>query len=272
MKRKIKSIIIIALSVFLLTGCCISHDWQDATCTEPKTCIKCGKTEGRELGHTVSKRANYQEDCVCEVCGELFKYKLESDFEKYDIKGIFMETGQSYDYVTSCNPELYFGKAGKHKTIGQATIADYQTFSSDETHEEKEGYEWKTVEMRVLFSDENANKYGIMVGGPTHEDYYDIDGHDLSLKKQEDGSVTFHVNWDGTEYTECCCKIISGGWGEWAGENPDAFVTFSAEMEFLLPEGYDGIVLSLYDKTKDWKDGMHIYDIADENTLFFRLQ
>jgi uncharacterized protein YjdB len=28
-----------------------THDWQEATCTEPKTCKKCGQTEGEVLGH-----------------------------------------------------------------------------------------------------------------------------------------------------------------------------------------------------------------------------
>ena len=27
------------------------HQWQDATCTEPKTCSACGKTEGEPAGH-----------------------------------------------------------------------------------------------------------------------------------------------------------------------------------------------------------------------------
>ena len=38
------------------------HEWVDATCTAPKTCSKCGETEGEALGHT------YVEG-VCSVCG-----------------------------------------------------------------------------------------------------------------------------------------------------------------------------------------------------------
>ena len=37
--------------VFMVTGCCIFHDWQEATCIEAKTCNKCGETEGEALGH-----------------------------------------------------------------------------------------------------------------------------------------------------------------------------------------------------------------------------
>ena len=42
MKRRL-AIILVCLTVFMLCGCCLSHEWQEATCTEPKTCSKCGK-------------------------------------------------------------------------------------------------------------------------------------------------------------------------------------------------------------------------------------
>ncbi len=50
--EKKKALIISAVVTCLLTGCCMSHEWKEATCTEPKTCTKCDKTEGEALGHT----------------------------------------------------------------------------------------------------------------------------------------------------------------------------------------------------------------------------
>lgn len=38
-----------------------SHAWKDATCTAPKTCAKCGATEGSAAGHTYAEGA-------CTVC------------------------------------------------------------------------------------------------------------------------------------------------------------------------------------------------------------
>ncbi len=43
-------ILLLTLSVaFTLGACCLRHEWIDATYTEPKTCSKCGKTEGEAL-------------------------------------------------------------------------------------------------------------------------------------------------------------------------------------------------------------------------------
>jgi len=54
---------VVLLSVVLLAGCGHFHSWQDASCTSPRTCVKCGETEGEALGHTTDFG-------VCERCGE----------------------------------------------------------------------------------------------------------------------------------------------------------------------------------------------------------
>ena len=45
-----------------------NHQWQNATCTAPKTCSVCGKTEGSALGHSYS-RATCQNLAICSRCG-----------------------------------------------------------------------------------------------------------------------------------------------------------------------------------------------------------
>ena len=80
MKRK--GILLLAALMFLvlLSGCCLKHDMQPATCTEPATCSKCGKTEGEPLGHTEEIDAAVEPTCTedgltegthCSVCGEV---------------------------------------------------------------------------------------------------------------------------------------------------------------------------------------------------------
>lgn len=51
MKRKLTILLLIAVLMLALTGCCFHKEWSDPTCTAPKTCIKCGETEGEPLGH-----------------------------------------------------------------------------------------------------------------------------------------------------------------------------------------------------------------------------
>lgn len=309
MKKKILYGIITLVVCFMLTGCCVSHEWKEATCTEPKTCSKCGKTEGEPLGHTwvdatcaepkhcsvcgetegnalehtwidatcaeakhcsvcgetegvplehKLTEANYQQAATCEVCGETVGEVLNPAFEEYNIKGQFMELGKTYDYVLCCCDD------DNYKTTGKATVADYQTFASDDTHEAKEGYEWKTVTLQVTFSDENARKYGVSLG-LCSEDYYNLIGFNDSLVYDDNDVGTFTVNWNGQYYTEC--KEIyeeNGGW-------EDHILTITVTHEYLLPVGYDGMVVGLYDRTISYEDGMYIYDVANGDTLFFRL-
>lgn len=65
------------LAVFvMLTGCGHEHTWADATCTTPKTCSECGKTEGEVLEHTWVE-ATCAEPKHCSVCGETEGEALE---------------------------------------------------------------------------------------------------------------------------------------------------------------------------------------------------
>lgn len=50
------------------TGSKLAHDWNDATCTAPKTCKNCSVTEGKANGHTWVD-ATYEAPKTCSVCG-----------------------------------------------------------------------------------------------------------------------------------------------------------------------------------------------------------
>ncbi len=47
----------------------LGHDWADATCTEPKSCTRCDKTQGDALGHTWVD-ATCTAPKTCSVCGK----------------------------------------------------------------------------------------------------------------------------------------------------------------------------------------------------------
>lgn len=273
------------VSCLMLAGCGHEHTWVDATCTEPKTCSECGETEGEALGHVwvdatcsapktcsvcgetegealehTLTEANYQQPATCEICGETVGDVLTPAFEEYKVKGQFMELGKTYDFVTICADDT------NYKTVGQATVADYQTFTSDDAHEAKEGYEWKTVTLQIAFSDENVQKYGLSYGW-RFENYYDIIGFDDSATLDDNGVGTFTVNWNGQDYTECKFIYKEGDDSGWK----DHILSITAVYEYLIPTGYDGMIAGLYDYSIPEEEGKHIYDLANDDTLFFRL-
>ena len=68
---KMKKTILIALSLMMLlvlSGCCLSHEWEEADCVNPKTCTKCDATEGEALGHSWAD-ATCEAPKTCSVCG-----------------------------------------------------------------------------------------------------------------------------------------------------------------------------------------------------------
>ena len=54
--KKLIILLLVAVIALCLTGCCMSHEWLEATCTVPKTCSKCGETEGTAIPHQESER------------------------------------------------------------------------------------------------------------------------------------------------------------------------------------------------------------------------
>ena len=70
MRNKIViSILIMAVSL-MATGCCLVHDWADATCQTPQTCNDCGKTMGEPLEHEYLP-ATCVEPPTCKNCGHI---------------------------------------------------------------------------------------------------------------------------------------------------------------------------------------------------------
>ena len=69
MTTKLKIFLCLIFTMLLLTGCC-RHQWQEATCMAPKTCARCGETEGKIRAHKWNET-----DCAsaqgCVYCGTL---------------------------------------------------------------------------------------------------------------------------------------------------------------------------------------------------------
>ena len=235
----------------------LGHDWKEADCTTPKTCARCGETEGEPLGHTLTE-ANYQDPAVCTVCGETVGEPLTPDFVTYGIK-TDMEVGEHYAYETICYDDPSF------KTVADLVLLDYNIFESDDTHEAKDGYEWRVATFQIIFSDENAQYYGYQYGY-AREDYYDIRLNDDSVVYDDDGNGTFTVNYHG-EDMECLYyqEILMSGWQDQTTANN----TFS--VNYQVPVGYDGCVFGMFDYSYSYLEGGYIFDIYDPDAfILFR--
>lgn len=270
---------------FTLTGCHIKHDWQEATCTEPKTCSiggetegeplghtwveatctepktcsVCGETEGEPLGHTLTE-ANYQQAATCEVCGETVGEPLQAEFEKYGLV-CNAELDTTYPYVIPCYDAGY-------TTNGKVTFSDYETFESDETHEALDGYEWKAVTYTVIFDDENAYYHGYSGIRMSALDYYDNSFFDNYDEKAD----TYTANYNGVQYSDIQFDFesLQEGWVN------DIF-TSQTRMFCRIPKGYDGIVMVMFSPSLDSYLDSHdnnTYELAKENndTILFRLK
>lgn len=289
MKRKIAVIALFVVAMLALSGCqcrhewteadCVTprtcakcgetegealgHDWQNATCAAPKTCARCGETEGKALAHSW-KEANYQEPKTCTLCGAtegepLTPYFVERGMpEPRKISSLGSST--PFRYVTSCYEDM------SKKTVGVLRLSNYAVFDFDETHEGKEGYEWRAVQATIKFSDDNAYEYGFNFNWGVN-DYYSKPEPDEEVKNYEVGTaMEYSVTYRGTEYPDCLlhATCYESGW-------IDGYYEYHYRLYFCVPVGYDGTVLHFRDSALTLEDVMDIYDVADENTLFFRM-
>ena len=73
--------------VLSMVGCGCDHQWQDATCSAPKTCTRCGETSGEALEHTTGQLEIVSVDTAaltityqlpCSTCGTVIETKDSS--------------------------------------------------------------------------------------------------------------------------------------------------------------------------------------------------
>ena len=87
--RKFSLIVALVLCICMMSGCCLSHKWVEATCEMPKLCEKCGETEGKAIGHLWSE-ATREAPKTCQVCGQ-------TEGEPLSVYDLFPEGTPLYD-------------------------------------------------------------------------------------------------------------------------------------------------------------------------------
>lgn len=296
--RRVFTVILVLVLLLTLSGFQCKHEWTEADCLTPETCAVCGLTQGEALGH-IWKGANYQDPETCTICGTAQGKPLEADFEKYGLEinlwenkhyTEYAESSRSYyiyapedgfPYVTSCYSDI------TKKTTGALYLCNYRIFQSNEIHQAVDGYEWRAFDVEIEFSGENAYKYGIGAV-MSAENYYAIADWDnsesdltgtqweylLDMENLDSGEcrfVSFHgemlpvaILWEGR-------RVSNWGTVYYEDGTEKRYVTYSTSLYACVPTGYDGVVICFRDGGKERKDGLYVYDVADENTLFFRL-
>ena len=119
------------------------HNWQDATCTAPKTCTICGDTEGEALGHSYITEilamptftATGEQQKVCSACGDTVTELLDKLVAKVHQWNIALQD----DYAVNFNlqiSESIESTAKVRLTVGDETA----TYSVSELKKTADGY------------------------------------------------------------------------------------------------------------------------------------
>lgn len=140
---------------------CISHEWEEATCTTPKTCIYCDKTEGGIAGHKWQD-ATCTTPKTCSVCktekGEPIGH-IEGNWE-ISVESTLTEKGLEALLCANCGQKL----DERSVPVKTATV-DGRSFN----FKDDEFVNWlesiSTLEVGALNeTDENGNNFYPLLG------------------------------------------------------------------------------------------------------------
>lgn len=281
---------------FMLTGCHMKHEWQEATCTTPKTCMVGNETEGEALGHTWVEatcsepkhcgvceetegnalehsftEANYQEPSICLVCSEIGAEPLTAGFDKL---GIAIDTvlNETYPIVAQCYSDT------SKTTVGKVTFSDLgiQYFCnvegcviSDCDHEKVKDKEGREVSFTIVFDDEIVSLYGVQ-WDYLFTDYYLQDGINKNFIFSEN-EVGNTLNWYGAEYSGFRNGVVAGTITQ---EVVNEALIVSGRMVFVVPPEYDGAVLGIVGvgRTLGGTKESSFNEILEYEPVFFRLK
>ena len=124
MKRMIGMLLVVAMVMAMFAGCCLRHEWVEASCETPKTCASCGETEGEALGHDWAE-ATCETPKTCASCGKTEGEALGHEIfwstkdRKTAMEGECSTCGQTFA------EELDWAKVGPCEVLGTWECVDH---------------------------------------------------------------------------------------------------------------------------------------------------
>ncbi len=237
----------------------LGHVFLPATCLEPEICARCGQEQGKPLGHDYSE-PTYQSPAICLRCGHEDGEPLPAALK--DVPLNELSVGTPMPYTTASYEDHAVD------VTGTAEIVDYTVFEGDETFPPREGYEWHVATVRLAFSGEDAQKYG-MQSALTFGDYYILDDS-ITAGEDENGMRRFAADWQGLR-VQCWQKTGPNEEADWY----DHELRFTWKEGVLVPTGYDGVLLILY-HYRLAENASRLYlpasEVLDDSALVFRMK
>lgn len=301
-----KELIIVGVLIIgsILSGCHMSHEWQEATCTVPKTCSVGGETEGEPLGHTWVN-ATCAEAKYCSVCGETEGVPLEHtwvDATCAEAKhcSVCGETeGEPLEHIlTEANYQQPAVCEVCGETVGEPLQAYFEKYGLECNVELNKEYSFVTpchdneeyaTEGKITFSD-----YEVFESDEAHEALDGYEWHAVTINGIFDDDNAYNYGYlmevnsfdyydeayndDENAYDEeNDVYILNYNGVDYNGVKDHLEIlqrgwddhTYTVKVRYYLPlpKGYDGGIIAVF-STYDWE---YVRDMPD-NTLYFRLK
>lgn len=226
------------------------HDFEEATCSAPKTCKVCGETEGEALGHEFSLRT-VDAPATCTICGETEGEPIKVDVREYDITG--------YDYWLFSDDVYVLYKFNGWNTGNCSVVSDIYNNDGTLIRSEERNMVNKKTTYYMNWEEVNDEEYGLILG------FDGVEGTNGSAICDINGDIV----WSTTDYTKYYIAGVTEKDGHLVAEFIDlasgkntVYVDTVTNEEITLVEDTEEETYE-YDETK-WN-----YFAKDDKTGYF---
>ena len=180
------------------------HDFQEATCTEPQICKKCGMRQGEALGH-IDAKATCTEAGVCSRCKKTVEEPLGHDYKN----GVCTRCGDKQaDYAPSYSPGSTFELSDRYWNFKYSIGKNYSFETVEEENSSHKGELAVVVPVTITnIGDTPADLSGVRIGlyHPSgQKSYYtvwfvydDEDQKNASIQPKDSISGAFYFTFTG---------------------------------------------------------------------------